>query len=215
MFLRRAAIAFLAVALLAGASLAQSSSNESGEAEQRPAVTLKMLIDYLNGLTSAWARITQINSDGTLSKGTVVVHRPWRARIEYDPPDAGLIVAGGRRIAIFDRKSNTGPQEYPLKTTPLYYLLKENIDLDADEIRHRLIAGIDFSELHLQSKTQDYSGTLILAFRNYPLQLDGWTIIDDYGNRTHVRFDNLGSGIETTPSMFNIEFEKSQQERSR
>lgn len=39
-------------------------------------IALATLSDYLNGLTTVETSFTQINSDGTLSTGTLYIHRP-------------------------------------------------------------------------------------------------------------------------------------------
>ena len=190
----------------------QASEEDTAEPAGTNSVTVESLSDYLNGLSTAWARFTQINSDGSLSRGTLVVKRPWRARLEYDPPDSGLIVAGSRRIAIFDRKSNSGPEIYPLRRTPLHLLLRDSIDLTDERLSARFSTGPDHSELQLKSPSENDSGRLILSFRNHPLQLDGWTFVDEFGNRTHVKFDALGTGIDPNPALFDIERETSLQE---
>lgn len=202
-----AILVFLTCAASVGAQSEVAEETEEVVVEQAEPVTVERLSAYLNALSSAWARFTQINSDGTLSKGILVVKRPWRARLEYDPPDTGLIIASSRRIAIIDRKSNTSPQLFPLRRTPLYLLLREHIDLTDERLDPRFVTAQGHSELHLQSPSDEYSGSLILSFKNEPLQLDGWTVIDEFGNRTHVRFDNLGTGLELSPAMFDIELE--------
>ncbi len=206
---RSAILVLLMCAVPVGAQTEIAEETEEVVVEQAEPVTVERLSAYLNGLSSAWARFTQINSDGTLSNGTLVVKRPWRARLEYDPPDTGLIIASSRRIAIIDRKSNTSPQLFPLRRTPLYLLLKDHIDLTDERLDPRFVTAQGHSELHLQSPSDEYSGSLILSFRNEPLQLDGWTVIDEFGNRTHVRFDSLGTGLELSPAMFDIELEVS------
>ena len=201
--------------MLVGGAAAQTDQSGEEEVTATEPVTIERLSDYLNGLSTAWARFTQINSDGTLSHGTLVVKRPWRARLEYDPPDTGLVVAGAQRIAIFDRKSNTGPQIFPLSRTPLYLILRKTIDLTDPQLDARFITGPDHSELHLKSPSEDYSGSLILSFGNNPLELDGWTVVDEFGNRTHVRFDALGTSIDPGPAMFDIDREIARQEGGR
>ena len=212
-------IAVLAVlAVLSTAAVDAQTSTEASEEEVEPKpepVTVERLSDYLNSLTSAWARFTQINSDGTLSKGTLVVKRPWRARLEYDPPDSTLIVAGGRRLAIFDNRSNSEPLVYPLSRTPLQFILKDHIDLGDPRLQSRFMTGLDYSEIHLQSPSEGYSGVLIISFKNDPLELSGWTVIDEFGQRTHVSFDQLGTGIDPGPAMFDIDLEMSKLERNR
>ncbi len=210
-----ASLACLTLALAAGpAPAADDGTGEEETAQQEP-VTLDRLSDYLNSLTVILARFTQVNSDGTLSRGTLAIRRPWRARLEYDPPDPGLVVAGAKRIAFIDRKSNSQPNIFPLKRTPLYLLLKENINPGDPDLRARLVTGADYSELHMQSPSKSYKGQLVLSFVNNPLQLDGWTFVDELGNRTHVSLDSITAGVVLSDSLFDIELELANQERNR
>ena len=50
---------------------------------------------YLNKMTTAKTAFSQINPDGTISKGTLYIKRPGRMRFEYAPPSAALVMAGG------------------------------------------------------------------------------------------------------------------------
>ena len=43
-------------------------------------IPLATLSAYLNGLTTAQAKFTQVNSDGSLSTGTIYIRRPGRVR---------------------------------------------------------------------------------------------------------------------------------------
>ncbi len=124
-------------------------------------------------------------------------------------------MAGSKRIAFIDRKSNRRPDIFPLKTTPLYLLLKEKINPADPDLRARLVSGADFSELHMQSPSNVYKGRLVLSFRNHPLEIDGWTFVDELGNRTHVRLDSMTTGVELSNMLFDIERELANQERNR
>jgi len=92
-------------------------------------LSLPVLSKYLNGLTTVQAQFTQINPDGTLSTGKILIKRPGKIRFEYDPPNNALVMASAGALAIFDPKGNPQPESYPLNKTPLGLLLDKNIDL--------------------------------------------------------------------------------------
>src|SRR6056300_1427252 len=56
-------------------------------------LSLPVLSKYLNGLTTVQAQFTQINPDGTLSTGKILIKRPGKIRFEYDPPNNALVMA--------------------------------------------------------------------------------------------------------------------------
>ena len=104
-----------ALSFLAGSASAQQLS-------------LNQISAYLNDLQTAQGGFTQINQDGTLSTGQIYIKRPGRIRFEYNAPVDSLVMAGGGQLAVFDPRSNTGPDRYPLSQTPLSIILQPNVD---------------------------------------------------------------------------------------
>ena len=60
-------------------------------ASTRP-LSLSEISRYLNGLKNAKGPFTQVNPDGTLSKGTLYVKLPGRMRFEYTAPNDTLVI---------------------------------------------------------------------------------------------------------------------------
>ena len=172
-------------------------------------IPLAALSDYLNGLTTVETSFTQINSDGTLSTGTLYIHRPGRVRFEYDPPDRSLVIAGGQQVAIFDAKSNQPPEQYPLKRTPLNLILGENIDLG----RARMVVGHEDDGTSTRVRAQDPDapeyGTIELVFTASPVELRQWVITDDLGAQTTVVLGEMIKGGRFGSRLFDITAETS------
>lgn len=76
-------------------------------------IPLNEISRYLNGIKTAQADFTQVNADGSVSTGTVFIQRPNRVRFEYKG-DKTLVLASSGQVAVFDGKSRSGPQQYPL-----------------------------------------------------------------------------------------------------
>ena len=91
-------------------------------------ISLNAISNYLNGLSTVQSEFTQVNPDGTISAGTVYIQRPGRVRFEYKNSKQ-LMLASGGQVAVFDAKSNQGPQVYPLGQTPLSIILDQNVNL--------------------------------------------------------------------------------------
>ena len=112
--------------------------------------TLQDLETYLEEIDTLYSEILQINSDGSRSEGRLFLDRPLRARLEYYPPDNGIIIARSGSVAVFDRSSNTGPTMYPLRQTPFYHLLTRDLNFtDSGVVLDHLI-GSEYNELHLR-----------------------------------------------------------------
>lgn len=167
-------------------------------------LSLNSISEYLNKLDTAKSQFTQVNDDGTIATGTIFLKRPGRARFEYNPPMDALVVAGGSQVAIFDGKSNTGPQQYPLKRTPLNLILAKNVDLQRSE----MVVGHDYDGTATTVVAQDPEnpdiGTIALKFTSNPTELRQWIITDGAGSKTTVILGELDTGIDMAASLFSI-----------
>ncbi len=167
-------------------------------------LSLNDISRYLNGLTTLQAEITQINSDQTISTGKIMIHRPGRARFEYDPPNEALVIAGSQKLAVFDGKSNTGPEEYPLDRTPLNLILAKDVDLS----RANMVVGHDYDGTATIITAQDPEhpeyGNIRLMFTADPVELRQWIITDDSGSETTVILGELTEDVRFNTAMFSI-----------
>lgn len=171
------------------------------------AVPLKEISRYLNGMQTAEADFTQVNADGTISTGTLFIKRPGRVRFEYAPPDKTLVMAGGGQVAIFDPKSNTGPEQYPLSKTPLSLILADKVDLE----RARMVTDHreDGAKTIVTAQDPEHPeyGNIQLVFTAAPTQLRQWVISDEGGSKTTVILGDLREGVELGSAMFSIQNE--------
>lgn len=169
-------------------------------------IPLATLSAYLNGLTTAQAKFTQVNSDGSLSTGTIYIRRPGRVRFEYNT-DKTLVLASGGTVAVFDPKSNQPPQQYPLSRTPLNLILAANVDLG----RSNMVVGHTSDDKTTTVVAQDPDhpdyGSISLVFTANPTELRQWTVTDDSGSKTVVILQNLQTGVDLPASLFSIDTE--------
>jgi len=171
-------------------------------------VSLDRLSAYLNGITTAEARFTQYNADGTRSGGTVYISRPGRMRFEYDAPNDALVLANSGQVAVFDAKSNAEPQQFPLSRTPLNLILGRQIDLK----RARLVQSVRESQdgqTVVLARDPDHpdSGTIELYFSARPLALRRWVITDETGSKTAVDLAPFATGKSYANNFFSINAE--------
>ncbi len=177
-------------------------------------LSLNSISRYLNGIQTAEADFTQVNDDGTLSTGKLLLHRPGRMRFEYNPPEKLLVMAGGSQIAIFDGKSNVQQAErYPLKQTPLNLILERTVNLAA----RNMVVGHDYDGTSTTVVAQDPEhpeyGTIALKFTGGPVELRQWIVTDGQGARTTVILGELNKGVRLSPQLFNIIHEESSRRR--
>jgi outer membrane lipoprotein-sorting protein len=195
-FFRTLALPFSAMAMLTLLAIPAAAEK----------IPLRDISTYLNGLTTAEAEFTQINSDGSISTGTLFIQRPGRARFEYNPPDKNLVLAGGGQVAIFDAKSNQPPEQYPLARTPLSIILAENVDL----ARAKMVVGhtIDGNTTRVRAQDPEHPeyGSIEMVFTAGPTELRQWIIRDDSGAETTVILGEMKKGGKLAASLFNISY---------
>jgi outer membrane lipoprotein-sorting protein len=188
------AIPFTLAGFVASPSLAQKLS-------------LGQVSGYLNSFTTAEGQFTQINADGTISTGTIFIKRPGRIRFEYNPPEESLVVAGGGQVAIFDPRSNSGPDRYPLSQTPLSIILERNINF----MRTDMVAGhtSDGTTTTVTAQDPDHPeyGSIQMIYTSSPIELRQWIITDDTGQQTTVILGDLAKDDLVPDILFNIQRE--------
>ena len=167
-------------------------------------LSLPQISDYLNQLQTAQGGFTQINDDGTLSTGQIYIKRPGRIRFEYNPPQESLVMAGGGQLAIFDPRSNTGPDRYPLSQTPLNVILQRNVDLTAARMVTGSVSDGTITTVTVQDPDNPQYGNIQLVFTANPVELRQWIITDDLGNQTTMMLNYLTTVAPIGDIMFNI-----------
>ncbi|THH36637.1 outer membrane lipoprotein carrier protein LolA [Aliishimia ponticola] len=165
-------------------------------------LSLSELSGYLNNLTTAKGEFTQVNDDGTISTGTVIIKRPGKMRFEYNPPDSTVVIAGSNTVVILDDKSNAPPESYPLAQTPLSIILARNVDLG----RADMVTGHSFDGTATIVTAQDPEhpeyGNIQLYFTGAPVELRKWVINDGNGLRTEVVLGALQKGGSFRNALF-------------
>ncbi len=193
--IRKALFTLAATLVLAGPAAAEKLS-------------LNAISNYFNAFQTASGEFTQINADGTISTGNLFIKRPGRIRFEYNPPDRSLVMAGGGTVAIFDGKSNSNAEQFPLRQTPLNLILEKTVNLG----RRNMVVGHKSDGTKTTVVAQDPEhpdyGTIQLVFTANPTELRQWVITDGGGDQTTVILGELRKGVDLRPSLFNIQHEE-------
>ena len=170
-------------------------------------IPISAISAYFNGFTTGQARFSQYNADGSVSNGTLSIHRPGRIRFEYDPPVSALVLAAGGRVAIFDDKSNVAPEQYPLRRTPLSIILDENVDLSRARMVVSHTAQGALTSIVAQDPENPEIGSIRMIFTDNPITLWQWVVTDEAGTETRVVLENLQTGMRLRSAMFSIPIE--------
>ncbi len=172
-----------------------------GWAEKLP---LAEISNYLNMLRTAEGEFTQINDDGTISTGDIIIKRPGRMRFEYNEPDETLVIAASGEVVIVDKRSNQLPEVYPLRRTPLSIILARTVDLG----REAMVTGHTFDGTATVVEAQDPErpeiGRIQMLFTADPVELRQWVIKDGDGFTTTVILGALTTGRPIANSKFDV-----------
>jgi len=120
-------------------------------------------------------------------------------RCEY-PKKKKSIIADGKKFAIV-KKRYKKIYHYPLKKTPLHYLLnKENI-LNVIKNYDPINVNSNFIEYEL---TDDNSNKIKIFFNKNTLDLSGWKTIDAYSNEVVFLIRNIKINVLIQNEIFKI-----------
>ncbi|MCZ6448680.1 MAG: outer membrane lipoprotein carrier protein LolA [Alphaproteobacteria bacterium] len=186
----RAALALLAAIFLAapmvsgalpGTALAQGM-------ETRADITAR-IERYLNSITTLRARFLQISPTGDVARGTVLISRPGKMRIDYDPPVPVLIVTEGSWLMLYDKELEASSYT-SLNDSLAGFLVRPRIQLGGDVMVRDLDRGKGVIRVTMVRRDAPESGALTLVFGEKPLSLRQWTIVDGRGGETRVALEN-------------------------
>jgi outer membrane lipoprotein-sorting protein len=133
--------------------------------------------------------------------------RPGRIRLEYDPPNLGLVVVGGGQVAIFDPKSDSEPFRFPLNQTPLSIILQNSVDFKKQDMVREHFADGPTTVLTLQDPTHSDYGFIKLIFTKDPVRLRQWIVDNNSGNNSTVIVENWIEDQQVPDVLFNIQAE--------
>ncbi|SNT75024.1 LolA family protein [Paracoccus seriniphilus] len=168
-------------------------------------IPLNEISRYLNSLKTVTSEFTQVNPDGTISTGTVYIQRPGRARFEYNN-DQTLVLASAGSVAVFDPKSNAGPQQYPLSKTPLSIILDANVNLGRANMVTGYAEAKNSTVVTAQDPAHPEYGNIKMVFTS-PTQLRQWVVTDNAGEKTTVILGEMRRVNSIPSSKFSISAE--------
>ncbi len=157
---------------------------------------------YVNSIRTLQARFVQSNPNGSVVQGTVYVRRPGRMRFEYDAPSQLKVVADGTQVTMWDPTTKDFGQ-WPIGWTAASFLVKEPFQLSGDltvQSSQRDANGLLVLTLVQTRKPQE--GKVIVRVSENPMQLRGWTIIDNRGNKVDINLTDLRVGTQLADSLF-------------
>ena len=163
--------------------------------------SLKLIKDYLGDIKSLQAEFSQTNKMGDIMTGVFFLKKPGKIRLSYDPPQNLQIVSKQQAVLIFDPKNGgSGPLTYPLHSTPLSFLIKNDLSLFINENSESLELGnlIIFKVRNPQYK-------LRIEFNKNPVSLLGWEFENQMGELIKIRLHKIHKNKYISDEIFKTE----------
>jgi outer membrane lipoprotein-sorting protein len=156
---------------------------------------------YLNAIVGMQANFMQVNHDGTISEGTLVLQRPGLMRLDYQPPVMVRIVSDGEWITYYDLELGQISQA-PLNGTHAELLVRNDLRFGEDFKVMALKHEAATIEITLARGGDATEGTLTLIFSDNPIELRQWSVIDTQGLNTQVTLFDTRFGVTFDPVIF-------------
>ncbi len=150
------------------------------------------VIDYLQSLTTLAGDFVQTSPTGQTIGGKFYLRRPGQIRFDYDDPSPITIVATSGMVYVENTDLET-TDSYPLKKTPLKFLLAKKIDL-GDARLAGVERNADAVAVTYSSTDEQTEGAITLVLDAPTLSIREWHVEDAQGGVTSVVLDSVKSG---------------------
>jgi len=191
----------IALAAVAGLAIAVSAPSQAAPTEE----TLAEISAYFNSIETMRGEFVQFGPRGSRTSGRFAIQRPGKVRFFYDRPSSLDIIADGGSVAVRDRRRDT-QDIWPLKRTPLRYLLDDNLDLSTEANVTRVDVQPDIVSVTIEENTVFGDGSITLIFDAQTKELKQWNVVDSKGQETSVSIYNVRTGVEVDPDLFEINY---------
>ena len=159
---------------------------------------------YMNGITTMQGTFVQQSNDGRLAEGVFYLRRPGRLRFEYFDPFPTTVVADGTWAGIMNRDLNK-TDRLPLSRTPLYMLLRDNVDLGRDGAIQSVAMESGVARVRAIDPEKPNDGSITMVFSTRPVELQKWIITDAQGRSSVITLRDVRQGVAIDPRKFLIE----------
>ena len=175
--------------------------------------SLANISQYLKNLKNLKADFSQINADGSISSGTILIKRPGRMRFEYYKPDKTLVLVSAGALAIFDPKGDDAPITYPIKNNPISLILKGEVDLLNSGIveNYKMSTGQAIVKIRDPEKTEH--GSVELVFTGAKPELEKFTVQNENGLSTSITLEDMEYPDKINDTLFSIQLEINKSKR--
>ena len=163
------------------------------------------ILKYLESFISLKSEFIQINNNGDVLSGNVIILRPGKIRVEYNEIPL-LLISDGKKIATINKEIRSIAY-FNLKDLPITLLLFNNL---SEKVEFSKIKELDNQiRVQLNEKDGNSKGFIEIIFESNPFLMKKWTIYNNQ-QKTEVLLNNLKLNTFDDSQLFNIEKEDPQ-----
>jgi len=149
-------------------------------------------LSHIENLTTLTGDFVQTAPSGAVVTGKVYLRRPGQIRFDYDDPSPITIVATGGLVYVENSDLET-TDSYPLKKTPLRFLLSKKIDI-GDATLKSVERRPETVAVTYASSEEDTEGEITLVFSAPDFSIEQWAVRDPKGGVTVVALAGVTQG---------------------
>ena len=162
------------------------------------------VLNFLQSFETLNAEFIQINSNGEVLSGKILIARPGKTRIEYDDFPL-LLISDGKRFASINNKIKT-ITFYNLADIPVSLFLYKNFEKKDIEVIG-LYEKENQIKIRIRHKKRKDESFLEIVFEKNPFLMKKWTIFQNPTNKIEVLLDTLIINEKNFVSNFDIDKE--------
>jgi len=137
-------------------------------------------------------------------RGICLIKFPLLMKCDYQNIKEKTIISNGKTVAVIKKKYKK-IYFYPIRKTPLFFLLKKETIINLIRETEPIIVNSDFIEFTLSNKKIN---EVKVIFNKNTLELKGWKTKDMYSNDVSFIINNLETNNRLLDDLFKIPKEK-------
>ncbi len=162
---------------------------------------IKKIFSYLENFYSLKSDFVQINNNGSILTGKILLSRPGKIRIEYNENPL-VVISDGKKVATVNKKLKN-VAFYSLNDIPIKMLLYNDFELEKVKILNYREKDNNLF-LNLTEKKFAEEGFVEIIFEKNPFQMKKWTVISNDQSKTEVLLNNLEFDLKIKKNKFDI-----------
>ena len=162
---------------------------------------IKKIFSYLENFSTLKSDFVQINNNGSILTGKILLSRPGKIRIEYNENPL-VVISDGKKVATVNKKLKN-VTFYSLNDIPIKMLLYNDFELEKVKILNYREKDNNLF-LNLTEKKFAEEGFVEIIFEKNPFQMKKWTVISNDQSKTEVLLNNLEFDLKIKKNKFDI-----------